>query len=172
VTAIPGNASLGVSIFFVISGFLITHLLLRERQKTGRISLPAFTSPVLSHHAGVLHVPDLPDCPPATAACPLPPLALAGQTQPDRGRPFRHQLFAAFRSGNGLGIPGRFSVEEQFYLFWPLLLSLVGRKSGGFIAVALVVAAPLVRIASWFLVPHESIFWHRIRSCCTPASTR
>src|SRR5450755_2873596 len=30
---------LGVQIFFVISGFLITHLLMREKQKTGGIAL-------------------------------------------------------------------------------------------------------------------------------------
>ena len=36
------NGHLGVRMFFVISGFLITHLLIRERQKTGKISLRNF----------------------------------------------------------------------------------------------------------------------------------
>ncbi len=40
--AVAYNGSIGVSIFFVISGFLITTLLLREKNSTGRISLSGF----------------------------------------------------------------------------------------------------------------------------------
>jgi len=160
-TAIPGNASQGVSIFFVISGFLITHLLLREQQKTGRISLPLFYVRrffriMPAYYTFLICLIVLP----RLHIHRFHWLALDG------GSLKMAALFLTNYSphsfGEWVGHTWSLSVEEQFYLFWPLLLSLVGRQSGRWIAVALIIAAPIMRTGSWFLVPHNSIFWHRI----------
>jgi peptidoglycan/LPS O-acetylase OafA/YrhL len=44
-------------------------------------------------------------------------------------------------------------VEEQFYLLWPALLVLCGRRAGLAVCAAYVVAAPLIRVGSWVLLP-------------------
>jgi len=122
---------LGVDLFFVVSGYLITTLLLRERTETGRVRLGAFWSRRARRLLPALFVLVLVCC---TAAWAIGGDVLVGL--------WRQVLGAATFSNNWLmlangssyfsdSLPELFrnlwslAVEEQFYLVWPLLLVLV-----------------------------------------------
>ncbi|HTL28425.1 MAG TPA: acyltransferase, partial [Tepidisphaeraceae bacterium] len=142
-----GNGHLGVEIFFVISGFLITRLLMQERERYGNISLSQF---YLRRTFRIL---------PAFYCFMLFILIawLAGRYAM-RGADI---LFAAvflrnYDFGASSWVVGHtwsLSVEEQFYLMWPLLLVLLGNRKAAKVAVALLALSPLVRVANYHLFP-------------------
>jgi peptidoglycan/LPS O-acetylase OafA/YrhL len=120
----------GVDVFFVISGFLITGLLLDEHERTGRVSLAAFYARrarrILPAAAVVLV---------ATVAASwwlLTPLrrvdvirdvlAAAGYAVNWRFITGQTDYLAAGRDASPLLHYWSLAVEEQFYLVWPLLL--------------------------------------------------
>lgn len=125
--ALPGGY-LGVDIFFVISGFLITGLLLREREVFGRIRLGTFwlrRARRLLPALGVL-----------VLVCGTAALVIGGDSLVHLGRQI---LGAASFSSNWVAItagqsyfdsttPELFrnlwslAVEEQFYLVWPVII--------------------------------------------------
>ena len=147
---------LGVDVFFVVSGYLITALLLREADRDGRVSLagfyarrarrilPAATLVTVVTVVGSLVTLSLlrtqtvlVDALWATGFAANVRLALTGTDYFAQGQPpspLRHYWSLA--------------VEEQFYLVWPLLLLLVvllvRRRGGG--------AADLRRVAGALLL--------------------
>jgi peptidoglycan/LPS O-acetylase OafA/YrhL len=134
---LPGGFT-GVDVFFVISGFLITRLLLAEMERTGRIDLIAFWA----RRARRL----LPNAFATLIGTVL--LALLLFRGYDPGALAREITFAALEFANfhfaekavdyfradGPASPvlhfWSLSVEEQFYLIWPLLLFAVGLSAG------------------------------------------
>ena len=134
---VPGGF-LGVDVFFVLSGFLITTLLLEEHQRTGSVSLREF----YARRARRLL--------PAVAVLLLAHAVLAVVAGADLGLEARTAGAVAFYGVNwviaaggdvaaGLGHLWSLSVEEQFYLVWPVLLLAALRRRRP--AVALVVIA-------------------------------
>jgi len=126
---IPGGF-IGVDIFFVISGFLITGLLLKEVNSAGRISLKAFylrrSKRLLPASFLVLFVTAL------FAWLVLPPISRGSIGRDLIGTTFyiSNYLFAWWQNDyqNLNATPSPFihywslAVEEQFYIFWPLFI--------------------------------------------------
>jgi len=142
-------AHLGVLVFFVISGFLITSLLMGERQKTGATSLPKFylrrvlrifpafyafiLMMIVASHLGWIRL---------SGSDILHALTYTANYDPHRSWIIGH-LWSL-------------SIEEQFYLLWPLVF-MVSRKHGA-LTVALIAFAlgPLVRCAMHLMFPPHS----------------
>lgn len=149
--ALVSLGNVGVRFFFIISGFLITTLLLRELEAKGRIDLKAFfvrrayrILPALLVYIGVIWslylagvielryrvlsqqmaesaVPDL-----------LHALTFTVNYQHDYNWYFNH-LWSL-------------SVEEQFYLLWPLALVGLGLQRARWFALAVLLVAPACRL--------------------------
>jgi peptidoglycan/LPS O-acetylase OafA/YrhL len=140
-----GGGFLGVQLFFVLSGFLITSLLLRERERTGRISLKAFWVRRARRLLPALFIVCAAYA--AYAFVALPP----GQQQGAYGSVVRAvtytqdwpQLWSSLDNNGWLSHSWSLAIEEQFYLLWPLLLLLAirwGRNAvAGVAAVGIVV---------------------------------
>lgn len=150
---VPGGF-LGVDIFFVISGYLITQLLWREIGATGSVDLLAFWARRIRRIA-------------PAAICVLMAIAIALFIVPDfNGRLIgRHIVAAALSyynwrqisqgvdylahddSANPVLHYWSLSVEEQFYLLWPLLLlglAVSMKRRAVLLVVALLALASLV----------------------------
>jgi peptidoglycan/LPS O-acetylase OafA/YrhL len=135
---LPGGF-VGVDVFFVVSGFLITRLLLGELARSGRLSLAAFwarrarrllaaaTLAVVVTAFGT-HVL----LPPLTQRSVVTDVAAAATFSSNLV--FADRLGSYFGAQLGLSTPSpllhfwSLAVEEQFYLCWPLLLVALTRR--------------------------------------------
>jgi peptidoglycan/LPS O-acetylase OafA/YrhL len=130
-----GGGFVGVDVFFVLSGFLITGLLLRERESTGQTDLRAFyarrarrilpaAAVVLVGTLGLSWVVLAPLDLPRVAADAVAVALSAGNI---RFAAEATDYFAAELAPSPLLHYWSLGVEEQFYLCWPALLILVAR---------------------------------------------
>jgi peptidoglycan/LPS O-acetylase OafA/YrhL len=133
---LPGGF-VGVDVFFVISGFLITGLLLRERGRTGRIGLLQFyarRARRLLPAATAVLVVTLIVAMNVVAPLDRPGVGLDGAAAAISIANIRFAL-AAGDYFSVVTLPSPFlhfwslAVEEQFYLVWPALILVVARGS-------------------------------------------
>ena len=136
----------GVRVFFVISGFLITGLLLDEVARAGRIHLGRFyfrrTLRIFPPYYAYLVA--------MFAAAALGFVQLAPQ---DAVHTITYTSNYYSERSWFVGHTWSLSVEEQFYLLWPAVLILAGVRRGLWIAAAVVLAVPLIRLFEWYFVP-------------------
>jgi peptidoglycan/LPS O-acetylase OafA/YrhL len=148
---------IGVDLFFVVSGFIITTLLLRERDATGRIALGAFWRRRARRLLPALGVLILVCC---SAAYLIGRDVLVGLGSQVLGAVTfsSNWLFLAAQADYfGGTVPELFrnlwslAVEEQFYLLWPLLLVLVFLRVPRWLRIALILLIA-VGSAVWMAV--------------------
>jgi peptidoglycan/LPS O-acetylase OafA/YrhL len=141
------NGGSGVFIFFEISGFLITSLLLQEHLKRGTISLRGFylrrvfrILPPLYFYIGVIVL-----------------LGVFGRLDLHRGdvvsAVFFFHNFDPHASMWSLEHLWSISVEEQFYLWWPFLLvfcmsrrGIKAKSTASIIPLAILIVSPFARV--------------------------
>lgn len=150
---VPGG--LGVTIFFFLSGYLITTLLIQEHGRKGSISISNFYI-----RRALRLMPPL-----VTTLALIYSLTATGITQGNVSLTgftaqllyFANYYYLFFDSGNttpaGTGIFWSLAVEEHFYLIFPFLFSVLFRRSNGrTLVVALIATCAITLVWRYALI--------------------
>src|SRR5256714_7310394 len=148
----------GVDLFFVLSAYLITELLLREKNLRGALDVQAF------YIRRALRIWPL-------YYFFLTLVALVPAWRVDSRFALHYFVPFLFFGGNWscvvFGFPNRglwallwsVCVEEQFYLFWPPIVSRLSRRNIFSAAIAMLVVSNFTRVAALSLHAHHPQIW-------------
>lgn len=161
---INGAGAMGVSLFFVLSGFLITYLLLREKNARNTIHLGFFYMKrilriwplfFLVAIAGFFIVPLVTGNYDAEITKQHLPWFLTFTNNFDR-------ILTGFTGiGNdSLGVLWSVAVEEQFYLLWPLVILICSKRLFPFVAGAVIILSAVFRYR--YAGDADVIFYHSL----------
>jgi peptidoglycan/LPS O-acetylase OafA/YrhL len=135
----------GVGLFFVLSGYLITFLLLREKVSKGRVNLAEFylrrtfriLPPMYAYVLFLIVYTAVMGIPLAWSSV-LASVLFLQNVSPYPGSVLLEHTWSL-------------AIEEQFYIVWPMLMlgsyKVWGRRGAMFAALGMIVGAPLFRVA-------------------------
>ncbi|MES2648602.1 MAG: acyltransferase [Bacteroidota bacterium] len=150
------NSELGVKIFFVLSGYLITRLLIAEKDKTGSVNIKRF---YISRALRIF---------PIFYLFIIIVIGLKFFFYDTAGVNYWAVFFAAFFLWNYkhlfeftssvydvqyLAHYHTLAMEEQFYLLWPFFFSRTSKARLIKILIGLTVLIPLIRVLTYFFIP-------------------
>lgn len=143
---LEGRGFLGVDFFFVLSGYLITTLLLREAHQYGSLSLRDF---YIRRAIRIIPVYFF-----VVSLVAFYFIVVKGERQYLELLPYYYLFLSNFLVGDipTLGPTWSLSVEEQYYLIWPLLLMLLPRW--WIVPVlSVLIAANVLAMTGWVWLP-------------------
>lgn len=155
--------NLGVQIFFVISGFIITALLMKEHQKYDCINLKAF---YVRRACRIL--PPLCLVLAATAAA-----TLAGIIDVPKSSFLSAALFSCNMVDCQffLGHLWSLAVEEQFYIAWPIFIAALHFRNANHVAIGAIVALVFLAQVPGYSVSNSAIGFACIATGCLYATS-
>ncbi len=140
--------STGVSLFFVISGFLINGFLIKEKKQSGSINLKLFYfkrmfrifPPYYFYLTVMIFI--------------LPFFEVNQLTKVEIASAFSYLWNYIYSTENWFfGHSWSLAVEEQFYMTWPFLLAFISIKWSKRFSVLIFFLTPLIRVGSYYLFP-------------------
>jgi peptidoglycan/LPS O-acetylase OafA/YrhL len=149
---------LGVSAFFIISGFLITTLLLRHTDYNDRVLLGSFYArrffrifPPYYFYLLVIGILW------SVRAVPMLRGAFISAALYCSNY-FPYRLSQPAGAGWLVGHTWSLSLEEQFYLLWPACLRWLGRQRAGWLGFALIIVSPVSRLLTLYFLPGTALY--------------